>query len=407
MTSSSVTPKTLTDSINTKESENLLTTKTNFKATTSKSKERHLTENSHRSSVFNRKFAFIHNEDNNGTNLYTTPIPANIQLQTKSYLPFKNNETEQRINLDRNIPFSRPDLKTFDKNHPHHVPSDHHVYGNDRWQSVPRTDPFSAVRNPYSLQNTGTLEFDRNSDRNKGYDSHHHINNDRIHPLPLNPQRNTNPKPLEILDHPSQRHDRHPGYSQGRPTSNYPRPVEIPNPQDRNPYPTNRYDYNRPISQPRPADISHQPNNPQPWNNNHNRVNTRSPPRGVNRPEETQVHRQPYPQQPAAAQNPQRNDDTWRMNPSRPSNSNSQPGRNNFYASQPQFRPSEVIATTQKSVQKKSLCPSYIAPRPETVDEDKVCTSKATVIATAVSVTLVYLGVVAGAVVGYRWHRKK
>ncbi|KAF8773607.1 hypothetical protein HNY73_016253 [Argiope bruennichi] len=568
--------ETLTDSTNTKGFENRITTKSDTANLKIKGKEK--TDNPHRSSIFNRKFAFIHNEDNN-TNLYTTPIPSHIQPQTISYLAFNNNETERRGNLDKRINFARPDIKTLDDAHtpvPAYQNPNRPFYGSDRWSSISRKDPFSANRNPYSQQNNRMPDLDRNPDRNRGHDTLHPTNTDKIHPLPLNPQRlvdnvdpsrkwnapspqgtdsipghhpvypplqshpieiheipgtwdgnknrdpphqqkpvvppyniynsqdmdnrqprvvttspnfqnrpreiNTNvntwgmqgqqstgvqiQRPLEILDHPSQRHDRHPNYPQGRPTNNQPRPIEIPNPQDRNPYPPNRYDYNRPISQPRPAEIPNQPSNPQPWNNNHNRGNsmptvpppiniesnmwsnnsptiTRSPPRGFNRPDDTQMQRQPYPQPSPSGQNPQRNDETWRNNPSRPSNTNSVPGRNNFYASQPQFRPSEVIATTQKSVPEEvplSLAilvgedgksqnsanqkpkqqwrpPTQFnrglqrhniinTPRPETVDEDKVCTSKATVIATAVSVTLVYLGVVAGAIVGYRWHRK-
>lgn len=54
----------------------------------------------------------------------------------------------------------------------------------------------------------------------------------------------------------------------------------------------------------------------------------------------------------------------------------------------------------------KSFIYIFPAPRPAIIEDDKVCTSKGTIIATAVSVTLVYLGVVAGAIVGYRWHRK-
>ncbi|PRD29544.1 UNVERIFIED_CONTAM: hypothetical protein NCL1_29067 [Trichonephila clavipes] len=460
---------------NTKESENSITTSTTFK-TGNKQK----TEDPHRSSVFNRKFAFIHNEENNGTNLYTTPIPA-IQFQTINYMAAINNQTDRRVNLDTRINFDMPD-KNLDHSQtpkPLQQNQDRPFHRNDPWPSISRTDPFSAVRNPYSQPNNRRSELDRNS----GQDSLRSSNKDRVHQLPSNPQRlvdnvnpprtvnshsllgtdsvggqshaypplkshpieiheipgpwdasknrdsyrpqnpvvppyniynphdldnrqprvvttspnfpnrpreintNTNPwvvqvqqspgiqiqRPLEILDHPNQRHDRHPNYPHGRPTSNQPRPVEISNPNDRNSYQPNRYDHNRPISQPIPAEMPNQ-HNPQPWNNNNNRVNnvptvppvnhdmniwgnnsptnTRAPPRGINRPEEPQVHRpqQPYPQQSPPGQNSQRNDDTWRNNPPRQSNSNSVPGRNNFYASQPQFRPSEVIATTQKSI---------------------------------------------------------
>ncbi|XP_035229009.1 uncharacterized protein LOC118201091 isoform X2 [Stegodyphus dumicola] len=275
-------------------------------------------------------------------------------------------------------------------------------------------------------------------------------------------------RPFEILDHPNQRHDRHPSYPSINTQNNHPRPVEIPNNQDAM-YQGNRYDYNRPnIPHPRPIELPNQPNVPPNWNINHNRMNsmpttpivnadqsvkiwsnnnplqnTRPPIGNHNGPEEIKSsHRQTYPQIPPM-QNPPRTDNSWGSHVNRQSNSNSAPGRNNFYASQPQYRPSEVVATTQKSVPEEvplSLAilvgedgksqnsanqkpkqqwrpPTQFnrglqrhniinTPRPENLEEDKVCTSKSTVIATAVSVTLVYLGVVAGAIVGYRWHRK-
>ncbi|KAG8197083.1 hypothetical protein JTE90_004349 [Oedothorax gibbosus] len=534
-------------------------------------------ESTQRSSIFNRKFAFIHNDDNN-TSQYTTPLVYNIHPRIHNYA-FNNNDTERKLlpDNDNRSSFPRPDLKSYNNNPSLNIQSqngERHIYGNERWPTSSRRDPFSSNRNPYSSLGNRGMEANKTQEQNQRPPIPiHTYNNERVQPLPLNPQRLVDPispqrpwnapmpqstdtltghasgypplkshpieihempnswdgtrnpqsplvpyniynpqdtenrqakvvttspnfqdtrpreinsntnlwgshgpqpgvqiqRPLEILDHPSQRNDRHPSYPQGRQPSNQPRPIEISNPQERNPYPSNRYDFNRPMPMPRPGEHPNPAQNPQAWNNqnqgngvptaatlNYDRnnmwgnnlpTNTRLPPRGVNRPpDEITIHSQPYPQQPSQGQNnPPRNDDVWRQNAARPGgSSNSVPGRNNFYASQPQYRPSEVIATTQKSVPEEVPLSLAIlvgedgksqnaanqkpkqqwrppptqynrglqrhniinTPRPEPIDEDKVCTSKATVIATAVSVTLVYLGVVAGAVVGYRWHRK-
>lgn len=469
---------------NTEESLDNLTTKTiDFESTTPQehtlATEELNSESTQRSSIFNRKFAFIHNDDNN-TNQYTTPIAYNIHPRTSNYYAFNNNDTERRIlpDSDKIDHFPRPDIKGFDDNHSLKSQNgDRPVYGSERWPSTLRKDPFSTNRNPYSTLNNRGMEIDKTPEQNQRPPNPVlTYNKERVQPLPLNPQRLVDPinpqrpwnadsitgqangypplkshpieiheipnswdgtrnrdkshsqgslvpyniynpqdtdnrqpkvvttspnfqdnrpreinsntnlwgshgqqpgvqiqRPLEILDHPSQRNDRHPSYSQGRPTNNQPRPIEISNPQDRSPYPGNRYDYNRPIPLPRPIEHPNPAQNPQPWNNqnqgngaptappvnfdrnnmwgNNSPTNTRLPPRGLNRPpDEITIHSQPYPQQPPQAQNPTRNDDAWRQNAARPSNSNSVPGRNNFYASQPQYRPSEVIATTQKSV---------------------------------------------------------
>lgn len=197
-------------------------------------------------------------------------------------------------------------------------------------------------------------------------------------------------RPLEILDHSNQRHGRPTGYQPPHTQSNQQRPMEIPNNQNRNQgnpyqsdmYPNNRYDYNRVhMQQPRPMELPNQPpNGPSHWNNNQNNVNIpttapshltnkwgsnippqdhqRPPARGQTRPEEIRPsQRQPYPQPPPTMQNPQRPEDNkWRNHQGNPpnqnsaSNPNTNPVRNNFYGSQSQYRPSEVIATTQKTV---------------------------------------------------------
>lgn len=189
-------------------------------------------------------------------------------------------------------------------------------------------------------------------------------------------------RPLEILDYSGQRHGRPPMYQTPHLQNNQPRPLEIPNHQIRNPgntynqhpYPNNRYDYNRiHMQQPRPMELpNQQPNAPSHWNGNQNNMNVhtaapthlnsnnnwnsnpsqnaRPSPRNQNKPEENRTpQRQAYPQ-PPTVQDPQRPTDKWRNNQGSSSNSNSAPARNNFYASQPQYRPSEVIATTQKAV---------------------------------------------------------
>ncbi|XP_042909466.1 uncharacterized protein [Parasteatoda tepidariorum] len=418
--------------------------------TTSPSKPQTKTSN------FNRKFAFIHNEENNS---YTTPMTSsNYYFHTKR-LPEASSPRNQSTLESR-----------------HFYNTDYHNHRLDL-----RKDPFSAARNPYyqpsdtvhpldpqrlvdpSRSNIQSQSADpsrksqnlhpsRNWDHSKPHEIPGSWDQNQFNPQLLNqatryniynfqetdnrqprivttaPNFRDRPKeitdtvsvqsgvqiqrPLEILDFPRERSDRLPASNQGR-------PVEIPNTPDRNiNYQPNRYDFNRPVPLPRPGDQQH-------WNTKHNRpsvVQTLPPMNTNNRWNGQNSRDKPN------EQNYNRNDVIWRTN---------------FYASQPQYRPSEVIATTQKSIPEEvplslailvgedgksqnSAKPKQVwrpptqinrglqrhniinTPRPQSIEEedDKVCTSKATVIATAVSVTLVYLGVVAGAFIGYRWHRK-
>lgn len=468
-------------------------------------------EDGHSSRSFNRKFAFIHNEDNS-TNSYTTPIPTNVQnADRKSIQSIANISSDSYHGNKDSLP--RPDNAGYGNPAAPSTTRDNqnrYYHGNERQLPPLRRDPFSGNRNPYSVNPNRMIENSGNS-RISPYPTIERI---PPPPLPPNPQRlvdNPNParpmwnapktpvsevipgqlhshpplqshpieihevpnkwesnpnradsahrtppnvhynilnmrdddnrqsrvvttspnfqdrskdiksshawgsnaqqqssvqiqRPLEILDHPNQRHDRLHGYHGPHPPNNQPRPVEIPHNQERNPnthYPQDhfnnpRYDYNRvhmqqprPVELPnqpaRPVEISNQPPRPielpnQPpnasphwnsqnkmnapvpppahfnsnnkWVNNNPSQDSRPPIRNQNRPEEIQTpQRQPYPQ-PPVRQIPQRSEDKWRNNQGNQNSAsaNSAPGRNNFYASQPQYRPSEVIATTQKSV---------------------------------------------------------